>query len=153
MDELKVAFGMILLTFILLFVATFYTFKVALKDGPIQLVDKDYYQIGLNYEKTLEDRKKLEKQGYRFEILNQNLNLGKNELQVIYKKGDEFLPNQNLILVLEKGATDKYNQILDLEKGNNSYYTTLNISQSGKWILTLKSLNNNFAQSFTVQIP
>lgn len=152
-DQLKIAFGMIITTFLLLFVATYYTFKVALKDGPIQLVDKDYYQVGLNYEKTLAEKKRLESEGYHFELLNPNLNVGKNDLQIAFKKGEEFLPNQNLILVLEKKATDKYNQVIDLEKGTNSYYTTLDIPQNGKWILTLKNLSNNFTQTFTIQIP
>lgn len=152
-DQLKIAFGMIIATFLLLFVATYYTFKVALKDGPIQLVDKDYYQIGLNYEKAIADKKNLEKQGYHFEILNSNLSVGKNEVEIAYKKGEEFLPNENLIIILEKGATDRYNQVVELEKRSNFYYATLDIPQSGKWLMTVKNLSNNFNQTFTIQIP
>lgn len=153
LDQLKIAFGMILATFIMLFVATFYTFKVALKDGPIQLVEKDYYQIGLNYEKTLAEKKSLEKEGYHFEILNSSWSVGKNEIQISYKKGEEFIPNESLILVVEKGATDKYNQVTNLEKGNNLYYTKLDIPKNGKWLMTVKSLDKNFSQTFTIEIP
>lgn len=152
-DSLKIAFGMILVTFLLLFVATYYTFRVALKDGPVQLVDKDYYQIGLNYEKTLAEKKNLKTQGYHFQILNSKFSLGKNDLQIAYKKGEEFLSNEKLVLVVEKKATDKYNRILHLENSGNIYTSQLDIPQSGKWLLTVKNLNNNFSETFNIEIP
>jgi hypothetical protein len=48
--NLKIAFSLIIITFLFLFFATFVTVRVAMS-SPTHLIDKNYYEIGLEYEK------------------------------------------------------------------------------------------------------
>lgn len=153
-SSMRNAFLAIGLIFVGLFAATYYTFKVALRDGPIEVVDKNYYQVGLNYEKTIEDKRVLKAQGYHFEILSSDLKIGENVFLVQFKKGTEFLSGREGFLLLERGATDKYNRKIPLKSDENGYTAKLNIPSGGKWVVTLvlNESGKDFTESFVFQV-
>jgi nitrogen fixation protein FixH len=155
---------MILAIFGLLFVATYHTFKVALS-APNELVDKDYYQVGLNYEKKIANIKKLKAEGYQFTVFTDldNLKKGINSIQIRFAKEgqiisegsiklkEEKLSGKKIQVLLERGATDKYNKAFILTEDSPGIYSgNLDIPDSGKWILTIASEEDSFMERKTI---
>ncbi|MCB1179656.1 MAG: FixH family protein [Leptospiraceae bacterium] len=139
--SLRYSFYMIIGVFLLLFVGTYYTFKVALSQ-PNELVDKNYYQVGVNYERTIANQKELVKAGYGFEIQTDlsTLKKGDNQIQVSFQKKEEKLVGKKVKIILERGATNKFNETFELNESESGLYSgNINFKDSGKWILTISA--------------
>ena len=152
--SMQIAFLIIGLVFLALFSATYYTFKIALKDGPIEVVDKNYYQIGLNYEQAIKDKKLLKQEGYSFELVSRELHRGENLFRVNFKKGNKLLNQNSAYLILERGATDKFNRKINLQSDTQGYFTKLEIPSEGKWIVTVvaNEQSKEFSETFVFQV-
>lgn len=85
--SMKLAFTWIWIAFIALISATAVTIRYANENytGPIE---REYYEIGLNYEKSILEQRKMLEEGYSFEsvLLSQNLKLGKNPIVIRFLK-------------------------------------------------------------------
>ncbi len=162
--SLRRAFYVILGAFGLLFIATYHTFKVALS-APNELVDKDYYQVGLNYEKKIANIKKMKAEGYQFTIFTDinNFQKGTNPFHVRFAKEGQIISNNSIQLteeklsgkkiqvLLERGATDRYNKSFLLTEDSPGMYSgNLDIPETGKWILTIASEEDSFQERKTI---
>lgn len=142
-SSLKMAFSLIGLLFLGLFIATYYTFKIA-GNGHEGIVDKAYYEKGLNYEKEIKQKSELKKLGYRLDskVLQkeESLYIGENTLNVNFNRDGQAVEKAKLSWTLERGATNRYNTsstFTEKEKGN--YTSQLNIPAGGQWILNIKA--------------
>lgn len=129
--------------FLCLFIATGVTINVA-NDGHEPVIDPNYYEKGLNYEKTLEDIRIMQDEGYAISgsLLEDTypLNMGDNTIQIHFSKSGTNLDDANITILRERGATFKFNQDYKLEhKGNGIYETNLTVPDLGQWVLTIRA--------------
>lgn len=142
MDKsLRYTFYGIITTFLLLFWATYHTLKIAFTDHE-GVMNKDYYEIGLNYEKFIEEQKKLMEEGYHFEgnLFGEHptLKSGDNKFSIGFFRGDVPIEDAKISLKLEKRATDKYTKVLVLPATSKGIYEGFtNLNMEGKWFLTV----------------
>lgn len=147
MDKsLRYTFYGIIATFMLLFLATYHTLKIAFS-GHEGVMNKDYYEVGLNYEKFIDEQKKLIEEGYHFEGLlfgdHPTLKPGENPVSLRFFKGETPISNAKITLRLEKRATDKFTRISEIPQGDEGKYEgTIEIAAEGKWFLTITGDDN-----------
>lgn len=144
--SLRYTFYGIIATFLLLFLATYHTLKIAFS-GHEGVMNKDYYEVGLNYEKLIEEQKKLIEEGYHFEgtIFGENptLKSGENPISIKFLKGDAPISDARVTVKLEKRATDKFTKIFDIQSFENGRYEgVLSIASEGKWFITITGSDN-----------
>ncbi|TGJ99451.1 nitrogen fixation protein FixH [Leptospira semungkisensis] len=157
MDKsLKRAFLLIKLTFLSLFVATFFTVKIALA-GHTPPVDSDYYEKGLRYDQTVASQKELLASGYHFEsnLLSDpnSLKVGKQNILIFLKKGEEPIRGADLEFRLERSATDSFNKILHLKEVSAGKYSgELDIPFAESWRIQISAKTESGTLQKTTQI-
>jgi hypothetical protein len=144
--------------FLCLFIATGITIQIALK-GHEPIVDPNYYEKGLNYEKTLADIRLMKQEGYSLEgsIFEERLPLqtGVNTISVQFLKNDQPITNAKIWLLRERGATFKFNQNYELQHAGEGIYTTpIDIPDVGQWVLTFHAthLDRTLSKSLKVVV-
>ncbi|AIT10950.1 FixH family protein [Leptospira santarosai] len=142
--SMKLAFAWIWIAFIVLIFATAVTIRYANENytGPIE---RDYYEIGLNYEKSVLEQKKMIEEGYHYESVlfspNPNLKLGKNAIVIRFLKSGIPVSGAKVRIQIERSATDLWNRSFLLEedpKTNGNYLGVLEFSETGPWVLSVK---------------
>ena len=141
--SLKRAFWVIKIAFLALFVATFYTVKLALS-GHTPAIDSNYYEKGLKYEQSILSQRKMIEAGYGFQadwIQNPKLlKSGKQELQLEFKHGKEKIKGAKIKVQLEKTATEKFNETITLKEITpGKYQGTLSIPFPGEWRVSVSA--------------
>ena len=159
--SVKIAFFLIGVMFLCLFIATAVTIQHT-SSQPISVVESDYYEKGLNYEKTIRDLKELKAEGYNFsgEVFSDNFTFktGDNEIVVFFTKNGQEIPSAEVTLLLERSTTDKYNVPLKLVNCSDAsikseinqvcikngkvspgkFVGNLRIPGKGLWLITVK---------------
>ncbi len=138
--SLRRAFYVIIFVFIALFAATYHTIKVTIQNFE-PVIDKNYYETGLNYEKALEDQRLLSSQGYAIESsiwTLGNTGVGSNSVEVKVLKNGEPTDAELAVLVWERNATTRAKGTLSLEKlGTGRFVSNWNLSSPGEWVVTV----------------
>ncbi|GBF51876.1 hypothetical protein LPTSP4_34140 [Leptospira ryugenii] len=135
--SLRKAMYVVLAAFLCLVGATFYTIRLTYQQYE-PVMDKDYYEIGLNYEKTIRDQKELMSAGYRLD-----LNWGANAdilpkenliLQVSLLQNESKVPSEEVKLILERNATvSKTLRLVLNEKETGVFSAKLPDLDPGTW--------------------
>lgn len=141
--SLKRAFWVIKFAFLALFVATFFTVKLALA-GHTPAIDSNYYEKGLKYEQSILSQRKMIEKGYGFQadwIQNPKLlRSGKQELQLEFKHGQEKIKGAQLKVLLDKTATEKFNETISLKEITpGKYQGILSIPFPGEWRVSVSA--------------
>jgi len=128
---------LVLLSFVGLIAATFYTIRLTYKHFE-PVMDKDYYEIGLNYENSIKDQKELMNQGFQLDLKigNGDIILTKGIMPVVVSvKQNQNLSNADSIkLILERSATTKQTYNYELKKSSDGIYkTNIEIKDIGSW--------------------
>jgi len=135
--SVKIAFFWIWVAFAMLMLATWFTFKVALRD-PVQVIDKHYYEKGLEFEENIQLQKQLIKDGYRMDGFPEKLTTGDNAVILQLRKNEKNVTDAKVTLLLERLATDRFNVRLGLIADASGNYTgNLSVADNGKWLLTV----------------
>lgn len=126
--------------FLVLFIATGITIYIAVKDHE-PILDADYYEKGLNYDKTLEDVRVMKEQGYNLEgeLFTERFPLtqGENPIRIRFVKQGNPITNAVIHALRERGATVKFNKTYQFQNEGNGYYTAnVDIPDYGMWVLT-----------------
>lgn len=134
---------MIKLAFLALFVATFFTVKLALA-GHTPTIDSNYYEKGLKYEQSILSQRKMIESGYRFQadwIQNPNMiQSGKQEIQLELKHEGQKIKGAQIQVQLDKTATEKFNETINLkETSAGKYQGTLSIPFPGEWRISISA--------------
>ncbi|WP_039938699.1 FixH family protein [Leptospira noguchii] len=142
--SMKLAFFWIWIAFIALIGATIVTIRYA-NSGDTGLIEKEYYEKGLNYEKSILEQKKMIEEGYSYESIlftqNPNLKTGRNSIEVRFLKSKVPITGAKLKIEIERPATDLWNRNLILKedpKTSGTYFGVLEFSGTGKWALNIK---------------
>ncbi|MCP5510307.1 MAG: FixH family protein [Leptospiraceae bacterium] len=158
MDKsLRYTFYGIIAIFLSLFVATYYTLRIAF-EGHEGVVRTDYYEIGLNYNKYLQDQKALVKEGYKFDSkLNERsfLRLGNNPIEIKFYKNDTLLSDSSVVIKLERRATKKFDKTLKLQiDQDGNHRGEIDINSTGQWILTLMGTHDGktLQESYNIDV-
>ncbi|MCC5815502.1 MAG: FixH family protein [Leptospira sp.] len=142
--------------FICLFIATGITINVAM-DGHEPVVDPNYYEKGLNYEKVLEDIKIMKQEGYNIQsaLFEDRLPLqrGDNDVVIHFTKSGEDLDTAEISIVRERGATFKFNETFPMKNiGQGKYQANVQIPELGQWMLTIKATDKGRTLSKTIKV-
>ncbi|EMY15549.1 FixH family protein [Leptospira weilii str. Ecochallenge] len=142
--SMKLAFTWIWIAFIALISATAVTIRYANENytGPIE---REYYEIGLNYEKSILEQRKMLEEGYHYESVlfspNPNLKLGKNPILIRFLKSGIPVGGAKIGVQIERSATDLWNRSFLLKedpKTKGNYLGVLEFSEIGPWVLSIK---------------
>lgn len=144
--SVKIAFFWIITLFIGLFVATYVTIQYANRD-PIQVIEKNYYEKGLNYEKEIRDQKEMIAEGYRItgNIFSDGyyLKKGKNPVSIAFYLKNTIVPDSVISLQIERGATDRFNKSVSLQKNSSGEFVgEIDIAFEGPWVITATAVTN-----------
>ncbi|PJZ36250.1 hypothetical protein CH354_14230 [Leptospira levettii] len=137
--SLRNAMYVVLFSFTGLVAATFYTIRLTYKHFE-PVMDKNYYEIGLNYEKAIENQKELIKQGYK---LSTNwdkttiLPLGELDLTVTLNQNESFVKADSMYVILERNATTKNTTRYDLKPSDLNFIGKIPLKESGTWNMRL----------------
>jgi nitrogen fixation protein FixH len=155
--SLKLAFYAIGLIFIMLFIATAHTIKVALTDNEGSMKSATF-ERNYDFEKVKNSETALSKEGYKFSgAIFQTYKINSNSIpvEIFFYKEDMPVEKAKLEVKIERGATEKFNSIVQLSESEKGKYTsTINFSGKGQWVLTVKAeLNNKTMETtFPVQV-
>jgi hypothetical protein len=127
----------VLLSFVALMAATFYTVRLTFQNFE-PVIDKNYYELGLNYEKVIKDQKLLLAEGYSLELKIGDgaliLPVGKQTAVVRILKDNKLSPASSVQLILERSATTKstvsYNLKADAE---GKFVGEIIVPAGGNW--------------------
>ncbi|MGJ4788331.1 FixH family protein [Leptospira koniambonensis] len=141
--SLKRAFWVIKFAFITLFVATFFTVRLALA-GHTPAIDSNYYEKGLKYEQSILSQRKMIGEGYGLQadwIQNPKLlKSGKQELLLEFKHGQKSITGALIKVLLDKTATEKFNEtIVFKELTPGKYKGALTIPFPGEWRVSVSA--------------
>lgn len=157
-NSIRFAFIMMGLAFAALMGATWYTVKIAMI-GHEPVMDKHYYEKGLNYEKEIAESVQMKSEGYHFDssILTANANLvkGTNEIEIRILKKDVPVNNAKLVLVRERSATNKFTEQKELAFDKDGIYkANIDFPFDGSWQITLNANveGRNFDKTFMVVV-
>ncbi|MCB1193064.1 MAG: FixH family protein [Leptospiraceae bacterium] len=140
--SMKRAFFIMGIAFFFLIVATVYTVYLATKEYE-PVVDPNYYEKGLNYDKEIGRKLEMKNEGYRFEtnLLTEKypLKTGSNTVSVLLFKNSEKVQDAKTFMQWERSATNKFTKRVPLHfsKENSQYTGTVDIPYYGQWIITL----------------
>ncbi|NCN09351.1 MAG: nitrogen fixation protein FixH [Leptospira sp.] len=154
--SVKAAFYAMGVIFIGLIIATAITIYIANKDHE-DVIDRNYYEKGLNYEKTLEDNRIMEKEGYSISgnLFTERLPFirGKNIVELSFLKKDEPIDDGSLLLIRERGATKKFTESYQFTNlGNGKYKAEIDIPEIGQWVITVYGKHASRTFRKTIQI-
>ncbi|MCW7482950.1 FixH family protein [Leptospira kanakyensis] len=137
--SLRTAMYVVLFSFTALVAATFYTIRLTYKHFE-PVMDKNYYEVGLNYEKAIENQRDLLKQGYsiksnwdKFNILP----LGESEILVQLEKNGTLTNAKSMTVYLERNATTKNTAHFNLKPTANGFVGKIPLLEKGTWNLRL----------------
>ncbi len=157
-STLRFAFTMMGLAFAALIAATWYTVKIAMA-GHEPVMDRNYYEKGLNYEKEIAESLQMKSEGYRFEssllTKESTLQTGKNEIQIAIFKKDLPVNGAKLLLTKERTATNRFTEKKELSFDKEGSYTgNLEFPHGGDWQITLNANveGRSFEKTFMVHV-
>lgn len=133
--SLRNAMYVVLFSFTALVAATFYTIRLTFQHFE-PVMDKNYYEIGLNYEKAIENQKELLSQGFQ---LNTNwdkttlLPLGELDLNVSLNQNGVAAKADSVYIILERNATTKNTARYDLKPSNLDFVGKIPLNEKGTW--------------------
>ncbi|TGK49645.1 FixH family protein [Leptospira bouyouniensis] len=139
--SLRNAMYVVLFSFTALVAATFYTIRLTFKHFE-PVMDKNYYEIGLNYEKAIENQKELLNQGYKLTTNLDNttlLPLGEIDLNVTLNQKETLVKADSIYVILERNATTKNTTRYDLKPSNLSFTGKIPLKETGTWNLRIIS--------------
>ncbi|WP_244147779.1 FixH family protein [Leptospira yanagawae] len=142
--SLRNAMYVVLFSFTALVAATFYTIRLTFQHFE-PVMDKNYYEIGLNYEKAIENQKDLLSQGYQLTTNWDNttlLPLGESNLTVSLNQKGVLAKADSIYIVLERNATTKHTARYDLTPSNLSFTGKISLKETGTWNLRIISSIN-----------
>ncbi|TGL41587.1 hypothetical protein EHQ49_08190 [Leptospira perdikensis] len=137
--SLRSAMYVVLFSFTALVAATFYTIRLTYKNFE-PVMDKNYYEIGLNYEKAIETQKGFLKQGYLIKTSWDNqtiLPLGESEITAQLEKSGVLAQASSMTVFLERNATTKNTAHYDLKSNGNGFSGKISLLEKGTWNLRL----------------
>ncbi|MCW7509573.1 FixH family protein [Leptospira levettii] len=137
--SLRNAMYVVLFSFTGLVAATFYTIRLTYKHFE-PVMDKNYYEIGLNYEKAIENQKELIKQGYKLSTnwdKTSILPLGELDLTVTLNQNESFVKADSMYVILERNATTKNTTRYDLKPSDLNFIGKIPLKESGTWNMRL----------------
>lgn len=148
--DLKIAFSVIVVFFLGLFVAVGVTIRLAVKDHE-PVIDENYYERGLLYENEAELLRRAEDEKWvlQSEILDQRtMRPGEREVSIkIFSETGVALTGADVTVKVELPASVKYRKIHDFKpvEGSPGLYTgRLNLPNPGMWEIVVKAeINNN----------
>ena len=140
-NSVRFLFTILGLAFAALIVATWHTINVAMA-GHEPVIDKNYYEKGMDYEKEIAKSKQLQIEGYRFESIllqaGSNLTKAKQEVQVKLIQKDAPVNDAKLFLTRERTATNKYTEKTELIFDKDGVYkANLEFPFDESWQVTL----------------
>ncbi|XDD44597.1 FixH family protein [Leptospira sp. WS60.C2] len=133
--SLRNAMYVVLLSFTALVAATFYTIRLTYKHFE-PVMDKNYYEIGLNYEKAIENQKELLKQGYKLTTNWDNttlLPMGNLDLTVTLHQNEKITKADSLYVILERNATTRNTTRYDLKPSDLGFTGNIPLKETGTW--------------------
>lgn len=133
--SLRNAMYVVLLSFTALVAATFYTIRLTYKHFE-PVMDKNYYEIGLNYEKAIENQKELLKQGYKLTTNWDNttlLPMGNLDLTVTLHQNEKIAKADSLYVILERNATTRNTTRYDLKPSDLGFKGNIPLKETGTW--------------------
>ncbi|MGV3666433.1 MAG: FixH family protein [Leptospira bouyouniensis] len=139
--SLRNAMYVVLFSFTALVAATFYTIRLTFKHFE-PVMDKNYYEIGLNYEKAIENQKELLNQGYKLTTNWDNMTLlplGEIDLNVTLNQKETLVKADSIYVILERNATTKNTTRYDLKPSNLSFTGKIPLKETGTWNLRIIS--------------
>ncbi|TGK83098.1 hypothetical protein EHQ24_07235 [Leptospira noumeaensis] len=141
--SLRTAMYVVLFSFTALVAATFYTIRLTYKNFE-PVMDKNYYEVGLNYEKAIENQRELLKQGYSIKTNWDNqplLPIGESEILVKLEKDGSVtnLSAKSMTVYLERNATTKNTAHYDLKPTASGFVGKISLLEKGTWNLRLVS--------------
>ncbi|TGM77830.1 FixH family protein [Leptospira bouyouniensis] len=139
--SLRNAMYVVLFSFTALVAATFYTIRLTFKHFE-PVMDKNYYEIGLNYEKAIENQKELLNQGYKLTTNWDNttlLPLGEIDLNVTLNQKETLVKADSIYVILERNATTKNTTRYDLKPSNLGFTGKIPLKETGTWNLRIIS--------------
>lgn len=139
--SLRNAMYVVLFSFTALVAATFYTIRLTFKHFE-PVMDKNYYEIGLNYEKAIENQKELLSQGYKLTTNWDDstlLPLGELDLNVTLNRKETLVKADSIYVILERNATTKHTTRYDLKPSNLSFTGKIPLKETGTWNLRIIS--------------
>ncbi|WP_243836510.1 FixH family protein [Leptospira meyeri] len=137
--SLRNAMYVVLFSFTALVAATFYTIRLTYKNFE-PVMDKNYYEIGLNYEKAIENQKELLKQGYLIKTNWDNqslLPIGESEISVQLEKSGTVTNAKSMAVYLERNATTKNTARYELKPTPSGFVGKIPLLERGTWNLRL----------------
>ena len=136
--SLKYAFSLIILLFIALFIATWYTVKISLQ-GHEKIVDPQYYEKGLNYERAIAAKREMHRQGYLLQFPEEKpeLYVGSNKIQIRFHRKDQPIAQAKLSVKLARGATYRFDKNYKMQNnGEGLHVSQIEIPAEGEWLMT-----------------
>ncbi|MCG9875505.1 MAG: FixH family protein [Leptospiraceae bacterium] len=154
--SVKAAFYAMGVIFIGLIAATAITIYIANK-GHEDVIDRNYYEKGLNYEKTLEDNRIMSEEGYSItgNLFTERLPLvsGKNQIELTFQKKDRPIEDGQILLIRERGATNKFTESYQFTHlGQGKYRADVEIPDLGQWVITIYGKHGSRTFRKTAQI-
>ncbi|TGL88385.1 hypothetical protein EHQ68_10605 [Leptospira congkakensis] len=137
--SLRTAMYVVLFSFTALVAATFYTIRLTYKHFE-PVMDKNYYEVGLNYEKAIEIQKEFLKQGYLIKTNWDNQTLipmGESEISIQLEKDGMITNAKSMVVYLERNATTKNTVHYNLQPNANGFSGKIPLSEKGTWNLRL----------------
>ncbi len=139
----------------LLFIATFVTVRLSLKNHE-GVMDKDYYEKGLNYEKVIGETREMLALGYGFsgEIFENRkfLHTGKNKIRISFTKNNSEIPNASVSMIIERGATSKLTAKHELAREGNHFIGEVELPSYGGWLFTFYGRDGKRTLQKTFQV-
>ncbi|ABZ95883.1 hypothetical protein EHQ92_15625 [Leptospira biflexa] len=139
--SLRNAMYVVLFSFFALVAATFYTIRLTFQHFE-PVMDKNYYEIGLNYEKAIQNQKELLNEGYKLTTNWDNttlLPLGELDLKVSLYQNEKLAKADSMYIILERNATTKSTKKYDLKPSNDSFTGKVPLKETGTWNLRIIS--------------
>lgn len=133
--SLRDAMYVVLLSFVLLIAATVYTIRLTFKQYE-PVMDKNYYEVGLNYEKTIESQRLLTKEGYQLVSSWDStplLQTGESILSVSVLRAGKLTDASSVVLYLERNATTKNGSEIQFHKQGNEFIANIPKLEPGTW--------------------
>ncbi len=127
----------VIISFIALMAATFYTIRLTYQNFE-PVLDKNYYEIGLNYEQAIKDQKLLIADGYSLELTVDDgraiLSEGPKQATVRILKDGKMSEAASVNLILERAATVKQTVNYALSKDvSGKFVGTIDLKGIGSW--------------------
>ncbi|MDF3819932.1 FixH family protein [Leptospira sp. 96542] len=133
--SLRNAMYMVLVSFIALVSATVYTIRLTYKHFE-PVMDKNYYEIGLNYEKAIENQKTLMQEGYSIQSNWDQatiIPMGEHLIKVNIEKYGYAVATPKVTLTLERNATTSQTLKYDLKQDVGHFVANINLKEKGTW--------------------